>query len=513
MTADIFFYIRMFMRRLPLFAGIVVLMTSVAVVVALRLPTRFEADALLLLESPQIPDELAASTVRTAAREQLEIMEQRLLTRANLLDIANAHGVFAGRDPMFPDQIVDQMRKATQFTTRTGRDRATMFEIQFEADNAPVSAAVVSEYVTRILAENVAIRTDRAEETLEFFEEEVKSLGANLDRAGQRILEFKNTNLDALPDSLDFRLSRQASFQERVTQINREISTYNEQKDRLRQVFEATGRLGNVQTDNRTDEQRQLDALRDELTNALAIYSEQNPRVKLLKARVEALEKTVAAQLGAGTAQGDDAPPPLSVLDLQLAEIDSLIESLDQEKSEIEAEAATLAETIARTPTVSITLEALQRDYNNIQTQYNAAVERLSTAETGERIEVLSKGERITVIRQPVVPRSPASPNRRLISAGGLAIGVALGVGLIALLEILNQTIRRPVELTRSLGIAPLATLPYAQTGGQRVRGKLFRWIAILLILIAIPAGLYGINEYVMPLDLLVDRIRGQLGI
>ena len=47
---------------------------------------QYTAEALLLVESPQIPDELAASTVRTGAGEQLEII---LHNGQYLLDVIN----------------------------------------------------------------------------------------------------------------------------------------------------------------------------------------------------------------------------------------------------------------------------------------------------------------------------------------------------------------------------------------------------------------------------------------
>ena len=50
----------------------------------------------ILVETPQIPEELAASTVRTPAFEQLQIVQQRLLTRGHMLDIARRLDVLPG---------------------------------------------------------------------------------------------------------------------------------------------------------------------------------------------------------------------------------------------------------------------------------------------------------------------------------------------------------------------------------------------------------------------------------
>jgi uncharacterized protein involved in exopolysaccharide biosynthesis len=113
---------------------------------------------------------------------------------------------------------------------------------------------------------------------------------------------------------------------------------------------------------------------------------------------------------------------------------------------------------------------SLERDYENIRVQYDSAVARLAQASTGERIELTSRGQRITLIEAANVPAEPARPNRKLIAAAGAAAGIGLAVGLFVLLEILNRTVRRPVEISRALGIEPLVTIPYISTRTERFR-------------------------------------------
>ena len=93
--------------------------------------------------------------------------------------------------------------------------------VSFDAPTAAMSAAVTNEMVTLILKENVEIRTNVAGQTLEFFEQEVARLDAELTTLGAKILEFQEANLESLPDSLDFRRSQQAAAQERLLQMDR----------------------------------------------------------------------------------------------------------------------------------------------------------------------------------------------------------------------------------------------------------------------------------------------------
>ncbi|MBT8476616.1 MAG: lipopolysaccharide biosynthesis [Alphaproteobacteria bacterium] len=511
MNSDLRFYISVFLRRIHIFFLVALTITAAAVTLSLRLPAYYTADALLLIEAPQIPDELAASTVRTNPTEQLEIIEQRLLTRANLLDIANEHDVYDAEDRLLPDEIVEDMRAATTFTARSGRNRATLFTVQFEAREASTSAAVVNAYINRVLSENIELRTERAEDTMNFFDQEVERLGEDLARQSQRILEFKNANIGALPESLDYRLERQTALRERIAQNQREIEGLGQQRERLILIFNATGGVGQAQPeDTRRPEERELAALQNELETALSIYSEQNPRVRVLRSRVAALEEKVSQLPEVIASGGGDNRSTL--LDIQLQEIDSRIERLEAQQGELATELELLAMSIETTPGNAVALDALERDYENIQSQYNQAVARQSAAATGERIELLSKGERILVLSQPVVPRLPSSPNRPLIAGGGLFLGVLLGGLTVFLLELMNKSVRRPVDLTRSLGIVPLATVPMIRTPGESTRRKSAVLLLFLGFVIGIPVVLYYVHFFILPLDLVFDRLINAVG-
>ena len=54
------FYFSIFLRRLPWFVVLATVITAVAVSVAISLPPAYVSQMRLVVESPQIPDEMAA---------------------------------------------------------------------------------------------------------------------------------------------------------------------------------------------------------------------------------------------------------------------------------------------------------------------------------------------------------------------------------------------------------------------------------------------------------------------
>jgi polysaccharide chain length determinant protein (PEP-CTERM system associated) len=507
------FYASIFLRRLHWFLLVATAIATIAVAMALTLPPAYESQTRLIVEAPQIagsPSE-AFSPV-----EQLQIVQQQLMTRANLLDIAREQEVFgAEQRAMSPDQIVQAMRARTSMRMDTGRGEATLMTISFEAPRPQAAAGVLNSYLDLIQASDARMRTGRAGQNLEFFEVEVDRLSGELDAASERILEFKNANADALPEGLEYRLSERGSLQDRLSQLERDRSALVTQREQLVRVFEATGRTEDLAPDGRSPSERALSEARDALEDALLTFSDTNPRVRQLRARVDTLEARVQAEREAAGGAEPAAEPDTgrTLLDIQLSEIDDRAEAIATQRADIEARIAALTAAIERTPTNAIALEALERDYQNVQSQYNQARSGLASASAGERIEVRNRGQRIAVIDPPAVPTEPTAPNRTMIAGGGTVAGIAAGLGLVVLLEFLNRTARRPEDLVRRLQITPIATIPYIQTRREAAISRALRIALILAILVGVPAMVWAVHLFYLPLDSIADRVMNALGV
>ena len=89
---DMKFYVSLFMRRLPYFLIFLAVGSALGITLARVLPPVYQAQARLLLESEVIED---ATTVVAAPTEIISSIEQRILARNNLIDIAREHEVYA----------------------------------------------------------------------------------------------------------------------------------------------------------------------------------------------------------------------------------------------------------------------------------------------------------------------------------------------------------------------------------------------------------------------------------
>lgn len=515
MNIDFRFYWSLLVRRMPVMALFVLLCAGLGVITALKRPEIFYTAARLLVESAQISDSLAASTVQTGAVEQLEVIEQRLLTRANLIDIANRTGVFEDIRSMNPDQVVQSMREATTVRRSAGREQATLMTIGFEARSGAIAQAVVNEYVTLVLQTNVDFRMSRAESTLEFFEEEVRRIGAELDQQSAQIVAFRSANAQALPEDQSYRMTRQTLLQERLSRLESDLAAAEAQRRDIVAIYESTGSLGPAGGRGASAEESQLLVARADLARLRAEYDESNPRIVRLVNRVERLEAVVAAQAAAqAPVTGDSGTSPEeAILAATLSEIDNRIEGVTREAEAARVEIDQLASAIVASSANGIQLAGLQRDYEATQLRYASAVQNLNAARLGERIETTAQGQRITVIENANVPSLPTGPNRPRIAIMGLALGMAMAAGWFVLLELLNRAIRRPAEMRARFGITPIASIPYMESRRHRLLRRSGLVAATLVVLASVPTALWYIDQTYLPLDVVVQRGLDRLGL
>jgi len=500
-------------RSLALFLTAVAVFAIVAAV-AYLLPPVYGSTARILVESQQIPSELAQSTVTVSALERVQLIEQRLMTRSNLLQIIDKFGLFSDRSDMTTTEKVEKMRASTTFEQiefgdrrRRGAPSATAFTISFQAESPTVSARVTNEFVTLMLEQNIQSRTARASETYSFFEKEVERLSNELIKLESEILTFKGENGEALPDSLEYRRNELLTTQERLLALDRQISTLRDQQEYLRKLV-ASGANLPVSDASMTEDERLLQALNREVAQQRTVYSETHPKIKALRSRIAALEKTVAeaAALRAGNDPTGEAAALLNPAEQRLGQMERELSLLEEQHVAMTERQAKLEKSISDTPRVEIALNVLTRNYADLEQQYQEARTKLADAATGERLETNRQAERFEVIEQATVPDAPDKPNRPLILLGGFFGSFGVGLAMVILLEMMDSSIRRPQDIEARLELRPLAVVPFVRTPSEMRRSRRRFWLILLVVIGLIATAIAAVHIFYLPVDLLFQK-------
>ena len=111
------FYWEIFKRRFLYLLLPLIVIVSAGAGVALVWPPTYLSEGKILVQSQLIPTELVRPTVTSAAQERIQVIEQRLMTRDNLIAIVDKFQLFqAQRNLMSPTQLVDLMKAKTSIT-------------------------------------------------------------------------------------------------------------------------------------------------------------------------------------------------------------------------------------------------------------------------------------------------------------------------------------------------------------------------------------------------------------
>lgn len=495
---DLRYYLALFWRRAHWFALCVVLCGSLGLVAALLAQPVYVASAKLVVESETIPDELATSTVKTQALEHLHIIEQRVLARETLIDMANRIGIRAGQSGS-ADALVGDLRERIEVTISgdSGRIRseATLLELSVEAGNGRDAATLANELVTLVLAEDVSLRTDTARQTFEFFDQEVTRLEQELSRRAEAMLAFQQQHSDALDDSLGFRRTRLELLQEQLIALDERQDEIERQRDRQIRLHESIHGISTTSgtqggPGDRASERRRLRNLiaqRDGLPQGDAARED-------FDRRIEALQRIVGLE---------EQNERSSAYERRLKTFGEELTELEDRRANLLAEIGELENSIERTPALAVQLAALERDHGNLQAQYDEAVNARAVAETADAIESLSKGQRVTVLEQAVPPTSPDRPNRAMIAAAGIGSGLALGAVIVMAMIVLTGAIRRPADLVSGLGINAFATLPYIETAAEARGRRVINFGVTGAAIFIFASVMAGTHLMLVPLDLL----------
>jgi uncharacterized protein involved in exopolysaccharide biosynthesis len=249
------YYWELLKRRIFYFVIPFVLIASAGIGTALVWPPTYLSEGKILVQSQQIPTELVRPTVTNAAQERIQVIEQRTMTRENMLAIIDKFQLFPNqRNLMSVTQLVDLMKKKAKIASlaqplafsRRSENPTIVFTVGFEDSDPAIAARVANELVTRILNEDLRDRTSRATDTTKFLSREMQRLQAENAAIEVKIAEAKQAQMK--PTSA-----------------------------------------------NGAD---QLAQMRAEYSQKSAVYSEKHPLMKALKRQMDAVEKLAAPSVG-----------------------------------------------------------------------------------------------------------------------------------------------------------------------------------------------------------------------
>jgi succinoglycan biosynthesis transport protein ExoP len=451
------------------------------------------------------------------------------------------------------------------------------FSLSYSNRSADLAAQVANELVSLYLQQNIESRQKSAQDAVSFLKDESERLSRDIDDLQARIAKFKGKNANDLPELTQLNLTGLNQMQAEILETDTQLQSGEQQLIFLdaqlaqinptAQIYDSTGQRvqspadllkslrseyardsalyapdhpdvarlkreiaaleaagpGNKPQDVVNEYRRELEDAQAQLNDAKHRYSADHPDVIRAQRLVDSLQQkltdaTRTAPSSAPSETGPDATvgadnPAYIQLRAQREAVASQRKALEDKRATLQGRFEEYERRLASTPAVEREYSELLANLSSAQIQYSEAKHKQMEADIADNLENERKGEHFSLIEPPLAPEEPASPNRPLIIVFGMVAGVAAALGIVALLEGLDGSVRGVQDLERLVEVPPLAVIPRMLNNLDLRARRRHRRYAMFGTVTGLVFSLLAVHIFYRPLDVLWAIAMRHLGI
>jgi polysaccharide chain length determinant protein (PEP-CTERM system associated) len=473
-------YLGILRRRWWVFVVPAVLFSIGAYTISLFLASRYMSETVVLVEQPAVPDSVVKPVIGGDANERLTTMQEQILSRTRLQQIIEKFGLYkaeTGRTSM--EDMVARLRKsitvsAVRPMAETRASGLPGFTVSVVASQAYTAQQICTEITSFFMQQNVLIREHKTEDITQFLTKQLSDSKRKLDEQDAKLADFQRRYMGELPDEMPANLSLLTGLSSQLEATSQALNRAQQDKmfvESMLQQEKPAQRLAHISSDPDTLH-KQLAVLQEQLAALRAQYTENHPDVRRAKKDLAELEKRIrdSAAVQDAPAENTTVEEPIETaqskqLKAQLYQINLTIKNKTAEQAKIQQEIGNVQAKLKLTPAIGQEYKALTRDYQTAANVYNELLRKQSDSEMASDLERRQQGEQFRVLDPPSLPQKPTYPNRPAFGVGGFMAGLALGLGIVALLEFQDTTFRSERDVERVLKLPTLAMIPILEDG------------------------------------------------
>lgn len=491
-------------RRKGLILSVFIVIALLASYLAAVLPEVYRSSTLIVVTPQKVPPSVVASTVTIDLNERMRSIVQEILSRTQLEKIIQEFGLYSSKEGTIDAQI-ENLRKKVKVELRPNN----VFELSFESENPKKAQQVTSYLASLFIDQNLQAREQQAEGTKSFVNAEAERLRKELEEQEFVVTQYKVAHRYELPDQLETNLRSLDQLRRELEGNSQRLAALQERKGVLQKQTVESDILGIdlagggllPGSDVSAPGNVQLQLKKKELDSLLQRYSAKHPDVVRLKKEIQTLEaeqgKTV---VGKSTNPVPSPPPPVNplkqVLQTQISDIDSEIQTLRSQVENIRSQIVVLQGRVDNTPTRAIELTKISRGYEITLRKYSDLLAKGLDSELSENMEKRLKGEQFQIRDPANFPLRPIRPNRPMIILLGLLAGLGGGVALAFLLDNLDSSFKRSEEINSYANVPLLATLPALITRGSVLEERRTQGLLVLASIGTLAVGIVCVRIF-----------------
>lgn len=463
------------------------------------LPAKYKSGTLILVEQPTMPKDYVTPNVNDDLQERLQSITQQILSRTRLLHIIDEFNLYADQHGLqTPDEKVERMRKDIDIQlVRDAQDRVTAFNVFYTSRDPHVAQQVTSELTNLFINENLESSVTQSETTTKFLENQLEEASQSLHAQEERIREFKGQHLQELPTQQQSNLQILAGLQSQLQSEEDGLGAAQQQHVYLQTLLSQYRSLQGPAASDGTQQglpaiDQELDKLKAQLADLRSRYTDQHPDVRKLKdqiAQTEKMRTQLVTELKTKQSEAPDqsaASTPTGNLAqaTPMAQVQSQLQANDIETKNRQKAIAALQGKIDdyqarlnQEPVREQQLADLTRGYDQAKADYDDLVRKKNDSARATDAVKLQQGERFQIIDPPSLPLKPDFPNRLKFCGMGLGAGIAFGVLVVGILEMMDDRLYGEKEIKDLLPVPVISEIPVIVNPSDDVKEKRAMWL------------------------------------
>ncbi len=474
----------------------------VALLYSSTIPNRYQSEMLIAIIPQRVPDAIVRTTVTQRADERMDEIATMVTSRTNLEQMISEMGLYKDELESYSmSEVVAMMRLALEVGLEPqrrgprGPEPPHAFHIRYTYSDAKLAAAVTQRIGTVFVEQNARGRGALAEATNDFLEDELAQARTRLEEQERRLEAFRERHGNELPTQVESNMEVARGLQLQVQSLVESIARDRDRKLMLERLYrEAQADQPVSSTAGRpvaagstpaagTTLQQQLRTEQGALATLEAKYTADHPDVRRSKSRISDLEQRIATEAAqppgtvAAVARNEPVDPVEQQRRESLRQMFAEIESLDRqtafkenEERRIRNEINVYQARVQAVPGIESEYLKLNRDYETIQDSYKELLRKAEAAKVAVNLEERQIGEQFRILDEAQVPVQPVMSIRAGVNAGGLVLGLLLGLGVAGFLEFRDKSFRSDVDVLTVLALPVLAVVPKIVDAADQVR-------------------------------------------
>lgn len=483
-----------------------------ALLVSRFLPNQYQSETLIQIVPQRVPDSYVRTTVTTDLEERLKSISQQIKSRARIEELITTLDLYPEQRKAMPmEDVIGIMRDAVVVEVGPrgrgprGFTDPDSFRLKFTYHDAQTAQKVTEELASWFIGENSRIRAGQATSTSEFLEQQLADARGRLVAHEKKMEAFRQRHSGSLPSQLQTNMQAIQSWQMELQSVVSSIETDRARKAMTERLYNdavaeqnlasttapVTPSTGDPLAANNLTARQQLEAARQQLARLEQRLTAEHPDVIRTRRLIQDLEVKAQDEAKRAAATPDGAPRATTPEETQRrerlsslrAELDALNRQIafkERDQVRLRGQIADYQARINAVPGLESEWTSLSRDYDTLQEGYRGLLAKSEEAKVAATLERQQIGEQFRVLDPAQAPLRPLSPQRLIVNAGGLALGLMLGLLIVGGLEFFDSTYHNEADVVNALTLGVLAVVPRIDTAADKARQRRKRkWVAV----------------------------------